>query len=148
MSIGFAVEHKAWKAADVRPALRAAIRTTLKSEGARGALTVLLADDETLQRLNRDFRGKDKPTNVLSFPAGQNAENYLGDIALSFETASREALEQNKPFKDHVLHLCVHAVLHLLGYDHENEAEAAIMEGKETALLKGMGIADPYLLPA
>ena len=113
-------------------------------KAAAGALTILLADDAALRRLNREFRGKDKPTNVLSFPAAPNPEGHLGDIAIAYGVTAREAAEGGKSFADHATHLAVHGVLHLLGYDHETEAEAAIMEPLETAILAELGIADPY----
>jgi probable rRNA maturation factor len=94
--------------------------------------------------LNAEFRGKDQPTNVLSFPAAMGAEDTLGDIALAYETVAREAKEQNKTFLHHAQHLILHGVLHLLGYDHETDAQARIMEALETRLLDTIGIADPY----
>ena len=101
-----------------------------------------------MRRLNRDYRGKDKPTNVLSFPrrrllAGRLGP-LLGDIVLAAETVAREAEDEGLALDDHLTHLIVHGFLHLLGYDHEDEAEAAVMEGLETAILGGLGIADPY----
>jgi len=112
-------------------------------------VSVLLTDDAAVQILNRDWRGKDKPTNVLSFPAGDDdmppgAPVLLGDIAVAFETTSREALEQNKPFADHFSHLLVHGMLHLLGFDHETEQDADEMEPLEIEALAGLGIDNPY----
>ena len=116
-----------------------------------GALAVVLADDALLQRLNRDFRGRDRPTNVLSFanpapapgtPPGEPQE--LGDVVVARETLLREAAEQDKRPGDHLSHLVVHGVLHLLGYDHEAEPEARLMEGLEVEVLAGLGVADPY----
>jgi probable rRNA maturation factor len=109
------------------------------------SIAILLADDATLQRLNAQFRGQDKPTNVLSFPAGAGMEGFLGDVALGLETCTREALEDNKTIADHLTHLVIHGTLHLLGYDHETEAEAETMENIERAILAKLGIADPYL---
>ena len=113
------------------------------------SVEVLLTSDEEVQRLNRDFRGIDKPTNVLSFPAalmpvipGEMA--HLGDIVLAYETTAREANEQQKPLSHHVTHLIVHATLHLLGHDHENDDEAEIMESKEREILRHLNIPDPY----
>jgi probable rRNA maturation factor len=109
-------------------------------------LAILLADDATLKRLNSQFRGQDKPTNVLSFPAGEGGEaGFLGDLALSLETCTREALEENKQVVDHLLHLVIHGTLHLLGHDHETDSEADIMERAERAILATFGIADPYV---
>lgn len=119
-------------------------------------ISLLLADDQAVGALNRDWRGKDGPTNVLSFPAtdtlpGEIPEPEfdgvpleLGDIALAFETCQREATQQLKTLADHASHLTVHGVLHLLGYDHVVEAEAEAMEALETRILAGLGIADPY----
>ncbi|HTH18269.1 MAG TPA: rRNA maturation RNase YbeY [Magnetospirillum sp.] len=119
-------------------------------------ISVVLADDATVHGLNRDWRGKDKPTNVLSFaaldddeaPRVPGAPLLLGDVILAFETCRAEADELGKPLRDHLSHLVVHGVLHLLGYDHEeDEAEAEEMEALETAILAGQGIADPYAQP-
>jgi probable rRNA maturation factor len=110
--------------------------------------SVMLTDDAQLQELNRTWRGKDKPTNVLSFPApeqpGATGPRHLGDIALAFETLARESEEESKEFAHHFAHLIVHGVLHLLGYDHEVEAEAEIMEALEVKALASLGITDPY----
>jgi probable rRNA maturation factor len=111
-------------------------------------LSLLLADDAAIRALNRDWRGKDQPTNVLSFPAdappAPGAPLLLGDVALAYETVAREAAEQGKPIVDHTRHLLVHGILHLLGHDHEGEEEAARMEGLERSILAGLGVADPY----
>ena len=108
----------------------------------------MLTDDAQIQELNRNWRGKDKPTNVLSFPApeqpGATGPRHLGDIALAYETLVRESEEESKELAHHFAHLIVHGVLHLLGYDHEVEAEAEIMEGLEVKALATLGIADPY----
>ena len=120
----------------VRRAARAAI-------GARkGALAVALADDKRVQILNARDRRKDKPTNVLSYPSGERA--FLGDIVLARQTVWREARQQKKSPAAHVSHLVVHGTLHLLGYDHEDAAEAERMEALERRILKRLGIADPY----
>ena len=110
-------------------------------------ITVVLADDAFIRTLNRDYRGKDKPTNVLSFPESRipNPESYLGDLVLALETIEREAKEQGKTFRDHTAHLLVHGTLHLLGHDHENDKDAAVMERLEIKILKTLGIGNPYL---
>lgn len=110
------------------------------------SLTILLTNDAEVRALNRDYRGKDKPTNVLSFPDGSVVDGMkqLGDIALAYETIAREAKAQKKALKAHVTHLTIHGVLHLLGYDHETAHEAKMMESLEIAILSGMGIANPY----
>ena len=110
---------------------------------AEGVVGVVLADDEGLRRLNRQFRGKDRPTNVLSFP---DAAEPLGGIALACETVSREAKEQHKHFVNHAKHLILHGFLHLLGYDHVSKKEASLMEQAEIAILSDVGIPNPYLI--
>ena len=133
----------------LRRAARAALKVARKPRGAVGiALTVALMSDRGVRRLNRDFRGQDKPTNVLSFPAdrvpGRNVA--LGDIALALGGVRREARAQGKTAADHLAHLMVHGVLHLLGYDHETEPDAEWMEKLERKALAALGIADPYVL--
>jgi probable rRNA maturation factor len=117
-------------------------------EGAAGEVSLLLGDDAAITALNRDFRGRDRPTNVLSFPPGEappNPENrFLGDIALAAETILAEAEFQGKSFDQHAAHLVVHGFLHLLGYDHETAPEAEAMEERERVILRALGIADPY----
>jgi probable rRNA maturation factor len=112
---------------------------------------VRLVDDGTIQALNRDWRGKDKPTNALSFPMGDPGPVIdadfpwlIGDIVMSYDTMLAESERDGKPMAHHVAHLAVHAALHLIGHDHEDEAEAEAMEGLEVALLAGLGIPDPY----
>jgi probable rRNA maturation factor len=111
-------------------------------------VSVMLTDDAQIQELNRTWRDKDKPTNVLSFPApeqpGMAGPRHLGDIALAYETLVRESEEESKELAHHFAHLIVHGVLHLLGYDHEVEAEAEEMEALEVKALASLGIADPY----
>lgn len=118
---------------------------------ASGEITVRLSGDRDVRRLNRNFRGKDKPTNVLSFPAGdqvlpRGAPLQLGDIVIAYGTVAREAEAQGKSIRDHLLHLVVHGVLHLLGYDHERPAAARRMETLETRILASFGIPDPYVI--
>ena len=109
-----------------------------------GEIAVLLTDDAAVRDLNARFRGKDQPTNVLSFPAAENPDAHLGDVALAFETCAREAAEQGKPLADHLQHLVAHGVLHLVGYDHDVDADAEIMEALERRVLAALGVADPY----
>lgn len=163
VSLDINAEEPRW--GDLDPLARAAIDATLAHLGHDAAcfeVSLLACDDARIQGLNAGFRDKDKPTNVLSWPAWDlSAETAggmpdapetgtaeepeaLGDIALAYETCQREAAEQGKPFGDHVTHLIVHSVLHLLGYDHETDADAALMEKTEIAILATMGIADPY----
>jgi probable rRNA maturation factor len=114
-------------------------------------LAVMLTDDAGIRTLNRNWRSIDKPTNVLSFPALQptgarsdDAPRMLGDIAIAYETTRSEADDEQKPFDHHLSHLAVHGFLHLVGYDHENEAEAEAMENLERDILGTLGIPDPY----
>ncbi|PGH54935.1 rRNA maturation RNase YbeY [Azospirillum palustre] len=130
----------------------AALAAAYDDEEGPAELSVVLADDELVHRLNREYRGKDKPTNVLSFAlteaeepeAQEGVPVMLGDVILAYETVAREAAEQRKSFNDHMTHLVMHGVLHLLGYDHETDDEAEEMEALETRLLATLGIADPY----
>ncbi|WP_334176497.1 rRNA maturation RNase YbeY [Pseudoxanthobacter sp.] len=113
-------------------------------------VALCFADDARVQDINRTHRGKDKPTNVLSFPAADMPGapfRFLGDIILAYETVVREAAADGKTFDDHLTHLMVHGFLHLLGYDHETVAEAEEMEALETAILSRLGIADPHAAP-
>ena len=114
-------------------------------------ITVVLADDATVRGLNRDYRGQDKPTNVLSFPLAQDSVTtgpgfpiLLGDVVLALETVADEARDQGKPLPDHVAHLVVHGVLHLLGHTHDDDDDASEMEAVERAVLSTLGIPDPY----
>jgi len=123
--------------------VRRAARAALAAAGETPAeISFALADDAAVRVLNRDYRGKDKPTNVLSFESGERP--FLGDVVLALETVLAEAESQGKPAADHVTHLVVHGVLHLLGHDHETPAEATTMERLEVAVLAGLGVPDPY----
>ncbi len=114
--------------------------------GAAGVVVLALADDATVRNLNRQFRGKDRPTNVLSFPSGEEPGTgaALGDVVLAVETLEREAADEGKAPGDHFAHLAIHGILHLLGYDHESDEDAERMERLETAILADLGIEDPY----
>ncbi|MDR6755021.1 putative rRNA maturation factor [Mycoplana sp. BE70] len=112
-------------------------------------LSLLFTDDASIQAINAEWRGQDKPTNVLSFPAyplapGDTPGPMLGDIILAYETLQREAGELGKPFDEHLTHLLVHGFLHLFGYDHMETDEAEEMEGLETRILGELGLSDPY----
>ena len=130
--------------------VRLAAAAALKASGLKGksTLTVLLSSDEKLKALNHGFRGKNKPTNVLSFPASANPEGYCGDIAIAYGVTRQEAEAAGKRFADHASHLVVHGVLHLAGYDHEKDRDAKVMEPLEVRILKRLGIADPYQVHA
>jgi probable rRNA maturation factor len=114
-------------------------------------IAVMLTDDAGIRTLNNNWRGIDKPTNVLSFPALQpiasappDAPRMLGDIAIAYETTRKEADDEEKPFDHHLSHLAVHGFLHLIGYDHEKDDDAEAMEGLEREILSQLGIPDPY----
>lgn len=113
-----------------------------------GEVALVLDDDARLRTLNRQWRGIDKPTNVLSFPgpaAQAGATRHLGDIAIAHETAAREAEAEGKPLRHHLAHLAVHGFLHLLGHDHETDAQAQVMEELERTILARIGVPDPYI---
>jgi probable rRNA maturation factor len=142
---------------DVETLVKSAARETLRHAKINNAetaeLSVVLADDMFVRTLNRDYRGQDKPTNVLSFPQnepeafthGSEPVVTLGDIVLAFETVRAEAQEQGKGFQDHTVHLVIHGLLHLLGFDHIEEDEAEIMESLEIEILEALGIKNPYV---
>jgi probable rRNA maturation factor len=128
-----------------------AVRAALAQSRARitgpAELSIVLTDDAEQRVLNRDWRGIDKSTNVLSFPQIEPfapVSGLLGDIILARETLEREAAEQGVSVEDHFTHLVVHGFLHLLGYDHMDDDEALAMEGLETQILASLGVADPY----
>lgn len=131
-----------------RTALAAAARRAGLALKPGAAVSILLTDDATIRAMNRDWRAKDAPTNVLSFqsvPPDRIAQApALGDIVLACETVGREAIEAGVSFEAHASHLIVHGFLHLLGFDHEEDEEAERMEALETAILADLGIADPY----
>jgi len=159
-AVDIAVESELWKtepeaAATVRDAILAAAASA-RGPATRGEVSVVLADDAAVRRLNHDWRGIDKPTNVLAFPAppapapgsGGIAAALLGDIVIAYETTSREAAAAGKPFAHHLAHLAVHGFLHLLGYDHDSDADASEMERLETKILARLDMPDPYRLRA
>ncbi len=164
MPVEINTEDERWR--DLAPLAGRAVDATLTHLGHDPAVfevSLLACDDARIRALNAQFRGKDQPTNVLSWPAWDLAAETpgdppvapepgtpddpeaLGDIALAHETCTREAGEQGKSPDDHVTHLIVHSVLHLLGFDHENATDARLMEGTEVAILAKLGIADPYV---
>ncbi|MGH9694389.1 MAG: rRNA maturation RNase YbeY, partial [Bryobacteraceae bacterium] len=124
------------------------------ADTADAELAVMLTDDAGIRTLNSNWRGIDKPTNVLSFPAlrlptrvaraDDDVPPMLGDIAIAYETARREAYDEQKPFDHHLSHLTIHGFLHLVGYDHETDDEAEAMEALEVEILAQLGIPDPY----
>ena len=153
IAIDIIVEAGAWPPKRALKSLVAkAVGAALDEVGAAGGgseLGVVREDDAHIRTLNAGWRGKDKPTNVLSFPAfpvnsGEKLPPMLGDIVLAAETVAREAELEGKPLDHHITHLVVHGVLHLLGHDHEAEAEAERMEALERAALARLAIPDPY----
>ena len=148
--IDIEVEDPAWTDAlpDPEALVRIAAVAALGREHGHYGVTILLTDDESVRELNARFREKDSPTNVLSFPAPANPEDHLGDVALAYGVCAREAAEQGKPLAHHLQHLVAHGVLHLLGYDHQDDAEAQAMEAFEREILAGLDIPDPYAEPA
>ncbi len=139
------VEESAWTAA-VPDAVAVVERAALAAlGGGTGAdVVVLLTDDAVVRDLNARFRNRDQPTNVLSFPAAESAAPHLGDLVLAYGVCAVEAAAQARSLADHLTHLTVHGVLHLLGRDHVDEAEAEAMEAEERTLLASLGVADPY----
>ena len=110
-------------------------------------LSLLLTDNDALQALNRAFRSLDKPTDVLSFPASEIEAPFLGDIAIAYGVAAKDAKAQSKTLADHLAHLLIHGLLHLTGLDHETDTEAQEMEAMEIKALAIIGLSDPYLVP-
>ena len=150
-SIDISAESEGWtKVHDLeRCVRRAAEAAMLDNDAPPSEISVVLSDDEHIRELNKHHRGMDKPTNVLSFPAARmktpaGAPRILGDVVLAYETVAREAAEESKPIENHLTHLVVHGVLHLLGYDHEDDDEAEMMEARERQILAKLGIPDPY----
>lgn len=152
IDIDISVEAGEWPGEDaLLAAASKAVDATLTELALPGdsELSLLFSDDAHIRVLNRDWRGQDQPTNVLSFPAFDTAPGdplppMLGDVALAFETVSSEAALEQKPFDHHMIHLVVHGLLHLLGYDHEDDAEAEEMEALERRILARLAIPDPY----
>jgi probable rRNA maturation factor len=166
LDISFSLEAGDWETvvtdaemlveAAARAAFEAAERPDILGD-APAEMSLVLADDALVQTLNRDYRDKDQPTNVLSFALLDDLDDtddvlareqgmpiLIGDVILAFETVQREAGEQGKSIGDHLTHLVIHGVLHLLGYDHQSDPDADRMERLETSILARMGIADPY----
>lgn len=153
LSLDILHEAGDWSQIGERDALIAAAGEALASDPRFAArppaeACVALSDDATVRTLNARFRGKDKPTNVLSFPAldrfGETSPQTLGDIVLAQETIEQEAAQQGVAAAHHLQHLVVHGLLHLLGFDHETETEAQEMEGIEIEVLASLGIPNPY----
>lgn len=152
IDIDITVEAGSWAPEETLHAIvNTAVSACLAELGLEGdsELSLLFTDDAHIQILNREWRGKDKPTNVLSFPAFDTAPGdplppLMGDIVIACETVESEAALEKKPFDHHLTHLIVHGQLHLLGYDHEDEEEAEEMEALERRILARLDIPDPY----
>lgn len=150
------IEDDRWDSAGLEALSEQAVHATLTWHGIGGEVVVMGCDDARIAALNADFRGKPRATNVLSWPSVEHAQREpgarpdlpdteeLGDIAIAYETCLAEAEAQGKSLDDHVTHLLIHAVLHLLGYDHENDPDAETMEATERSILSTLNISDPY----
>lgn len=160
MTVDCIIEDDRWS--DIEGLAEIATDATLNRLGLEPSvfeISILACDDARIAALNADFRDKPTPTNVLSWPSDERAaavdgemplppqigpDNALGDIAIAFETCMREAKAADKPMRDHTIHLLVHGTLHLLGFDHERDRDATLMEGLEIEILGKMGLPDPY----
>lgn len=158
------IEDARWQAADLAGLAERAARATLSHLGLEPdgfEISVMGCDDARIATLNADFRGKAQPTNVLSWPSGERGADRpgalpdapdpegdpeLGDIAIAYDTCLREAAAADKPLGDHATHLMVHAVLHLLGYDHVRDEDATLMQATEVSILGKLGVSDPYCI--
>jgi probable rRNA maturation factor len=159
-AIDIMIDSPLWKAQrGVKAVLQRAIgEAAALAATSGGELAIVLTDDSAIRALNRDWRGKDQPTNVLSFPAKAPSHSrrtgerrgrvrLLGDIVIAYETMAREAVAAHRPFRHHLAHLAVHGFLHLVGHDHAVEAEADAMEALEVAVLARLDVPNPYLTP-
>jgi probable rRNA maturation factor len=151
MEVDINVAAEAWESVDGLERLtRDCVEASLAESGAEPAvgceISVTFCDDAEIRELNAEWRGKDKPTNVLSFPTPGplSARLLLGDVVIAYETVAREAAEQEKSLRDHAAHMVIHGFLHLIGYDHETAAEAEEMEGLERRIASRLGLRDPY----
>lgn len=158
LDVDISIQDPEWNSIpEVESVVEKSVRTTMlmapQPERIRAKaieISVLLANDDLMHVLNREYRNKDNPTNVLTF-ASLDSEDFfigdtvgLGDVALSYQTIDREAREEGRFFRDHLMHLVVHGTLHLLGYNHKQEGEAIIMEALEIRILEKLGVQNPY----
>ena len=161
MTVDCIIEDDRW--GDIEALAEIATNATFDRLGLEPSVfevSLLACDDARISALNGDFRDKPAPTNVLSWPSDERGaavdgempippqigpDNELGDIAIAYDTCAREAAEAGKPMREHTIHLLIHGTLHLLGFDHERDGDAALMEGLETEILGKLGIADPYM---
>lgn len=160
MAVDVVIEDKSWRSAGLVPLASMGVDATLSHLGLSPEdweVVVMGCNDARIADLNADFRGKPKPTNVLSWPSGERGADEegrtpeppagapdLGDIAIAFETCAREAEESGRTMRDHTLHLIVHGTLHLLGYDHVRNGDGDLMEAAEIAILGKLGVPNPY----
>ncbi|SEW37802.1 probable rRNA maturation factor [Cognatiyoonia koreensis] len=162
MTVEVMIEDTRWAEIDITTLAETATDAALERVGLERSsfeISLLACDDRKIAQLNTDFRAKAQPTNVLSWPSDERGasadgetplpptlpqDQELGDIAIAFDTCEAEALGANKPMSEHVIHLIIHGTLHLLGYDHMREGDAALMEGLETEILGNLGVSDPY----
>lgn len=149
MNLDISIDDREWRAVpNLRKLARMAVSAVLPDDDV--AIGLLFTSDARIAEMNGQWRGKPGPTNVLSFPVPAETPvpagepRPLGDIVLAYGVISREALAQKKPVAHHVTHLIVHGVLHLLGYDHENDDEAGVMEAREIMILSELGMGNPY----
>jgi probable rRNA maturation factor len=146
-SIDVVIASARWRQAPrAAGVVRRAISAAAPARTRNAELSVILTSDRAIRTLNRRWRGRDKPTNVLSFPApaSRGIPRHLGDIVLAYETVAREARAEAKPLDHHIAHLALHGFLHLLGYDHESHGQAEAMERRERRILARLGVPDPY----
>jgi probable rRNA maturation factor len=151
LKIDVLVDSDRWnEPAKARSIVRRAVAAAAATVSTTGTeLAIVLTDDSAIRQLNRLWRGIDAPTDVLSFPSKRAADEppHLGDVVLALETIAREAQAEGKPFAHHLAHLAVHGFLHLVGYDHDRDADAAAMEQTERKILRRLDIPDPYRPP-
>ena len=149
LTVDIQVQSPLWSQ---QPGAEAAVRTVVAATAALstsgGEVSILLTDDSAVQRLNRDWRGIDKPTNVLSFPAPERMTKgvtaFFGDIVIAYETLARECAAEGRDFLHHLTHLAAHGYLHLVGYDHQNDQDAKEMEALESKIMTRMKLPDPW----
>ncbi len=149
--IDIQIQSPLWKA---QPLAEQTVRDAVSAAAvalstAEGEVSIVLTDNSGIAALNRDWRGIDKPTNVLSFPAsghkGSESSRFLGDIVIAYETLVRECNDEDRKFLHHLAHLTVHGFLHLAGYDHETDVQAEEMEGLESKIMTRLSMPDPYI---
>ena len=147
-SIDIQTQSPLWQA---EPRAEATVRAAIEAAAAAlstppGEVSIVLTDDSAIRLLNREWRGIDQPTNVLSFPAAQaGGAGFLGDIVIAYETLQRECDDEDRLFLHHLAHLAVHGFLHLVGYDHQTDSDAEKMEELESKIMRSMNMPDPYL---